>query len=176
MRRYLVVPVVGACLLVLASGPPAFAGGHTVYAGKNSQGQKLRFTVDHTATGPKFDPTFLVQNVRCPVTGQRFTVDEAFLGFQIPIRHGKFNFVLNGLSNLVRWSGTVTSTTASGKESVDVASFDNEGGLQDCGVGSLSWAAKALAPGPSAAAVPSVAYVVKITKEPDGSVHYSISH
>jgi hypothetical protein len=83
--------------------------------------------------------------------------------------------VLNGLSDRVRWSGTVTSTGASGKESIDVAAFDKEGGLQDCGAGSLSWTAKALAPGSSAAAAPSATYVIKVTKAPDGSVHYSIS-
>jgi hypothetical protein len=45
--------VIGAGLLVLAFGPPALAGGSTTYAGKNSQGQKLRFAVDHTASGTK---------------------------------------------------------------------------------------------------------------------------
>jgi hypothetical protein len=66
MQRYLVLPVLGACLLVFASGPTALAGGSTYYAGKNSQGLKLLFTVDHTASGPKFDPIFINQIDRCP--------------------------------------------------------------------------------------------------------------
>ena len=59
MRRYLVLSVLGACLLVLAPASAAFAGGSTYYAGSNSQGQKLLFTVDHTASGPMFDPIFI---------------------------------------------------------------------------------------------------------------------
>jgi len=52
-----------------ASGSSDLAGGSTYYAGKNSQGQKLLFTVDHTASGPKFDPIFINQIARCPATG-----------------------------------------------------------------------------------------------------------
>ncbi len=175
MRRYLGLPVLGVCLLVLASGPAAAAGSSTYYAGKNSQGQKLLFTVDHTASGPKFDPIFINQIDRCPVTGTVITVQFSFQGFQIPIINGKFNLVLNELSDLFRWSGTITSTGASGKESIDLAAFDSQGGLQDCGAGSLSWTAQALVPA-STTVAPSAAYVVTATKAPDGSVHYSITH
>jgi hypothetical protein len=176
MRRYLALPVLGACLLLFALVPPAVAGSSTVYAGKNSQGEKLRFAVVQTASGPKFDPIFLIQKVRCPATGQELTIGNVFVGFRIPIKNGKFSLTLNNLSNLFSWSGTVTSTGASGKEDVSIAAFDNEGGLQDCTAGSLSWTATALAPGSTAGATPSVAYIVKATKAADGSVHYSISH
>jgi len=40
MRRYLVLSVLSACLLVLASGAAALAGASTYYAGKNSQRPK----------------------------------------------------------------------------------------------------------------------------------------
>lgn len=176
MRKYLVLSVLGVCLLVLAPGTAAFAGSSTTYAGKNSQGQKLRFAVVHTASGPKFEPILITQIVRCPVTGEVIGVGDAFSGFRVPIRNGKFNFVLNNFGHLLRWSGTVTSTGASGKESIDQASFDKEGGLQDCGAGSLSWTAKAVAPGSSAAAAPSAAYVIKFTKASDGSVHFAMTH
>jgi hypothetical protein len=201
MRRYLVLSVLGVCLLVLAPGAAAFAGSSTTpssptptptptatptptptptpsttYAGKNSQGQKLRFAVVHTAIGPKFEPIFISQILRCPVTGEVIGEGDAFGGFRVPIRNGKFNFVLNDLGQLLHWSGTVTSAGASGKESIDQASFDKEGGLQDCGAGSLSWTAKAVAPGSSAAAAPSAANVVKFTKASDGSVHFSVTH
>lgn len=199
MRKYLVLSVLGVCLLVLAPAAAAFAGSSTTpssptptptasptptptptpsttYAGKNSQGQKLRFAVVHTASGPKFEPIFITQILRCPVTGEVIGEGDAFGGFRVPIRNGKFNFVLNDLGHLLHWSGTVTSAGASGKESIDQASFDKEGGLQDCGAGSLSWTAKAVAPGSSAAAAPSAAYVVKFTKESDGSVHFSVTH
>jgi len=204
MRKYLVLSVLGACMLVLAPGAAAFAASSTtpssptptptptssptptptptpmptptIYAGKNSQGQKLRFAVVHTASGPKFEPIFISQILRCPVTGEVIGEGDGFSGFRVPIRNGKFNFVLNDLGHLLHWSGTVTSAGASGKESIDQASFDKEGGLQDCGAGSLSWTAKAVAPGSPAAAAPSAAYVVKFTKASDGSVHLSVTH
>jgi hypothetical protein len=130
----------------------------------------------HTASGPKFDPILLTQIVRCPVTGETLGVGDSFGGFRVPIRNGKFNFALNEFGHLLRWSGTVTSTGASGTESIHLASFDKEGGLQDCNAGSLSWTAKAVSPGSSAAAAPSMAYVVKFTKASDGSVHLSVTH
>ncbi len=207
MRRYLVLSMLGVCLLVLAPGAAAFAGSSTtpssptatptptptatptptptptgtptptIYAGKNSQGQKLRFAAAHTASGPKFEPIFISQIVRCPVTGEVLTIGDLFRGFGVPIRNGKFNFVLNDVGgHLLRWSGTVTSSGASGKESIDQASFDKEGGLQDCGGGSLSWTAKAVTPGSPAAAAPSAGYVIKVTKASDGSVHFSVTH
>jgi hypothetical protein len=176
MRRYLVLPVLAACLLVLAPGSAAFAGGSTYYAGTNSQGQKLLFTVDHTASGPMFDPIFINQIGRCPVTGDVITFSYSFQGFQIPITKGKFNLVLNDLTDILRWSGTVTAKRASGKESINLAAFDTHGGLQDCGAGSLAWTAQALVPASAKTAAPSASYAVKVTKAPDGSVHFSITH
>ena len=175
MRRYLVLSVLGACLLVFASGAAALAGGSTYYAGKNSQGQKLLFTVDHTASGPKFDPIFINQIDRCPVTGDVIAVQFSFQGFQIPIKNGKFGLVMNDIFQRFSWTGTVTSTGASGKENIDLPAFDNGGGLQDCGAGSLSWKAQALVPASSTVA-PKAGYLVKFTKAPDGSVRYSITH
>ena len=180
MRRYLVLPVLGVCLLLLTLGATALAGagagGSTYYAGTNSQGQKLLFTVDQTASGPKFDPIFINQVSRCPVTGAVFTTEFTFQGFQIPITNGKFSLVLNDPSNRFSWSGTITPTKASGKESIDLAAFDNEGGLQDCGAGSLSWTATALAPPSSATVAPGASSVVKVTKGSNGTVHFSITH
>jgi hypothetical protein len=57
-----------------------------------------------------------------------------------------------------------------------MAAFDNNGGLQKCGAGSLPWTATALAPGSLAPAPASASYVIKVTKSPDGSTHYSITH
>jgi hypothetical protein len=54
-----------------------------------------------------------------------------------------------------------------------MAAFDNNGGLQKCGAGSLPWTATALAPGSLAPAPVSASYVIK---SPDGSTHYSITH
>jgi hypothetical protein len=181
MRRNLalsvpgILAVLGACLLVVAPGTAAFAGGSTYYSGKNSQGQKMLFTVDQTASGPKFDPIFINQVSRCPATGDVFTVEFSFSGFQVPIKNGKFNFALNDLSDLLRWTGTVNSKGASGKESIDMAGFDREGGLQDCGAGSLSWKAQALHPG-SPTTAPGADYLIKVTKAANGSAHFSITH
>jgi hypothetical protein len=176
MRRYVVLPVVGVCVLLLTSGATAVVGGSTYYAGKNSQGQTLLFTVDHTATGPMFDPLFINQVSRCPVTGEAFTTGFTFQGFHIPITNGKFSLVLGDLSDRFRWSGTITSTKASGKESIDTAAFDSTGGLQDCGAGSVSWAARALVPASSASIAPRASFVVKVTKASNGTVHFSTTH
>ena len=210
MRKYLVLSVLGACLLVLAPAAAAFAGNTTtptsptatptptptatptatptptptstpppaptIYAGKNSQGQKLRFAVVRTASGPKFDPIFTVMTVRCPITSDLITIGFGFSGFRIPIKNGKFSLVLNDLSERFLWSGTVTSTKASGPESFAMPAFDHEGGLQNCTSGPLSWTAKAVAPGSSAAAAPSSGYVIKFTKASDGSVHLAVAH
>ena len=176
MRRYLVLSVLGLCLLVLAPGTAAFAGGSTYYAGKNSQGQKLLFSVDQTASGPMFDPLFTTVIDRCPATGTVITVGFSFQGFQIPITNGKFNLVLTDISDRFRWSGTVTSKKASGRESFNLAGFDNEGGLQDCATGSLSWRAPALVPAFSKAAAPGAAFVIKVTRAPGGSVRFSVTH
>ena len=178
MRRYLtvVVSALGACLVVFASVPSAQAGGSTYYAGKNSQGQKLLFTVDHTANGPMFDPIFINQIDRCPVTGDVITVQFSFQGFLVPIRNGNFSFVLNAFSALLRWNGKVSSKGASGKESIDLAGFDAQGGLQDCGAGSLSWTAQALVPAASRTGTAHADYFVRVTKARNGSVRYSITH
>ena len=175
MRRYLVLAVLGACLLVLAPGA-AFAGGSTYYAGKNSQGQKLLFSVDHTANGPQFDPLFTTMLDRCPATGNLITVGFTFQGFQIPITHGKFSFSLNDLSDRFSWSGTVTPKRASGKESFNLAAFTNSGGLQDCATGAVSWSAQGLVPATSKAAAPHASYNVQVTRASDGSVHFSVTH
>ena len=176
LRRYLVLSVLGACLLVLAPAATAFAGSSTFYAGKNSQGLKLLFSVDQTASGPKFDPLFTNMIDHCPVTGETITIGFSFQGFQIPIKNGKFSLVLNDLSDRFSWSGTVTPTKASGAQSFALAAFDKEGGLQDCATGSLSWTAQALTPGSSKAGAPRTGYVVTVTKAADGSVRFSVIH
>ena len=175
MRKYLVLSLLGVCLLVLAPGGAAFAGGSTYYAGKNSQGQKLLFSVDQTANGPRFDPFFTNMVDRCPATGTVITIGFSFSGFQIPIKNGKFSLRLNDISDRFSWSGTVTSKKASGKESFSLAAFTNAGGLQDCTTGALSWMAQALVPASSATAS-GAAYNIKITKASDGSVHFSVTH
>ncbi len=176
MRRYLVLSVLGACLLVFVPGTTAFAGSSTYYAGKNSQGQKLLFSVDQTAHGPRFDPFFTNMTARCPVTGDVIQVGFSFGGFQVPIKNGKFSLRLNDLTDIFTWNGTVTPKKATGTESFDLAAFDNQKGLQDCTTGSLRWTAQALVPAATKAAAPRASYRVNITKAADGSVHFSLTH
>lgn len=176
MRKYLVLSLLGACLLVLAPATAALAGSSTYYAGTNSQGQKLLFSVDQTASGPKFDPFFTTMTDRCPASHNVITIGFSFFGFQIPIKNGKFSLALNDPSDRFSWSGTVTPTKASGAQSFDLAAFDSVGGLQDCATGSLSWTAQALVPGNSGTTAPKTAYTVAVTKASDGSVHFSITH
>jgi len=176
MRKYLVLSVLGVCVLVLAPVTSAFAGGSTFYAGKNSQGQTLLFSVDQTASGPQFDPFFTNMTARCPATGDVFTIQFSFFGFQIPIKNGKFRLTLNDISDRFSWSGTITSTKASGPESFNLAAFDHGTGLQDCATGTVAWAAKALAAASPKAAASSASYRVTITKDANGSVHYTVAH
>ena len=178
MRKYLGLSAVGVCLLVvLASATTAFAGGSsTYYVGKNSQGQKLLFSVDHTAAGPQFDPFFTTMTTRCPATHANFTIQFSFEGFQIPINHGKFNLTLNDISDRFTWSGTVTSKGASGTQFYDFPGFASGLGLQLCATGSLSWRARALVAAPPKAAAAGATYRVNVTKAADGSVQYSVTH
>jgi hypothetical protein len=176
MRRYLVLSVLGVCVLAFAPAATAIGSSSTYYAGTNSQGQKLLFSVDQTASGPQFDPVFTTVIDRCPATGDVITIQFSFTGFQIPIRNGKFSLALNDLSDRFSWTGTVTPKKASGKESYGLAAFDNENGLQNCATGSLSWKAPALVPASSRAAAPGASYIVTVSKAADGSVHYSVSH
>lgn len=176
MRRYLAVAVVGACLLALAPATSAFAGGSTYYVGKNSQGQKLLFSVDQTSSGPAFDPFFTNMTARCPATGNTLSIQFSFFGFEIPIKNGKFSLTLNDISDRFSWSGTITSTAASGPETYSLAAFDSGSGLQDCTTGPLSWKAKALVAGSSKPVIPSASYRVQVTKEADGSVHFTVTH
>jgi hypothetical protein len=178
MRRYLGVFLLGVCLLALGSGATALAGssagGKTYYVGTNSQGQTILFSVDSTASGPQFDPILTTVVARCPATGDVLTAGFTFQGFQVPIKNGKFSLVLSDLQDLFSWSGTVTSTKASGNESYAFPAFDREGGLQDCTSGRVPWTAKALS-GSSKTSAPRADYLVRVTKEPDGSVHFSIT-
>jgi hypothetical protein len=176
MRKFLVLSVLGVCVLVLAPGTSAFAGGTTYYAGKNSQGQKLLFSVDQTASGPAFDPFFTTMTTRCPATGNTTKIQFSFIGFQIPLQNGKFKLALNDPQDRFLWSGTITPKSASGTESFDFAAFDQGTGLQDCATGSLSWAARALVPASAKAAATGASWHISITKASDGSVHYSITH
>ena len=176
VRRYRALSVVGLCLLVLGPATAAFAGGSTYYAGKNSQGQKLFFSVDHTASGPQFDPFFTNMVDRCPATGTTITVSFSFQGFQIPLHNGKFAITLNDLSDQFSWSGTVTPKKATGTETFSLAAFTSTGGVQDCTTGALRWTAQALVPASAKAAAPSAHYNVQVSKAADGSVHFSITH
>jgi len=175
MRRYLVLSVLGVCLLMFLPGTTASAGNSKYYAGKNSQGQKLLFSVDQTARGPRFDPFFTNMTARCPATGDVIEVGFSFGGFQVPIKNGKFSLRLNDLTDLFTWKGTITPKKASGTESFDLAAFDRQKGLQDCTTGSLRWTATGLVPA-SAKAAPRASYRVNITKAADGSVHFSLTH
>jgi hypothetical protein len=177
MRKYLGLSVLGVCLLVLTTGTTAFAGtSSTYYAGKNSQGQKLLFSVDQTASGPKFDPFFTTLILHCPATGNTITAGFLFFGFEIPMKNGKFSISLNDFSDRFTWSGTVTPKKATGTEFYDLAAFDAQKGLQDCASGTVPWAAPALVPASKLAAAPHTSYMISITKEANGSVHYTVTH
>jgi hypothetical protein len=175
MRRYLVMSVVGVCLLVLASASTALAGSSTYYVGKNAQGQQLLFSIDHTANGQKFDPFFTTMADSCPVSGGKITIDFSFSGFQIPVKNGKFSLTLNDISDRFNWSGSVTPTKASGTQAYSLAGFDNTGGLQDCTTGTVGWTAKGLT-GSSPKAAPHGSYHVAISKAADGAVRFSVTH
>jgi hypothetical protein len=178
MRRYLGLSAVGVCLvMVLTSGAAAaFAGSTTYYVGKNSQGQKLLFSVNQTASGPVFEPVFTTMIDRCPATGTKVINGFLFQGFKIPIKNGKFKMTLNDITDRFTWSGTVTPKKASGIQFYNFPAYDNEGGLQNCASGSLSWQAQGLVAAPSKAPATGATYLVKVTKAADGTVHFSVTH
>lgn len=176
MRKYLVLPVLGVALLLGTLASSASAGSSTYYAGKNAQGQKLFFSVDQTAGGPRFDPFFTTMVAHCPATHSPFIIEFSFSGFEIPIKNGKFHLTLNDISDRFSWSGTITSKNASGQESYQLAGFDSQGGLQDCATGSVSWKAQALVQGSSKTSAPAASYHVTITRASNGSVHYAVTH
>jgi hypothetical protein len=132
--------------------------------------------VGDTASGPTFDPVYTAMIGRCPASDSKITIIVGFQGFRIPIKNGKFNLTLNGLTTRFTWSGTVASSGASGTESHQLAAFDSQGGLQDCATGSLSWTAQPVASGASKAAAPRTAYNVTITKASDGAVSYTVTN
>jgi hypothetical protein len=178
MRRYLGLSAIGVCLvMVLASSATAFAGSgsSTYYVGKNSQGQKLLFSVDQTSSGPKFDPVFTTIITRCPVTGTKISNGFFFQGFQIPIKNGKFKLTMNDLTDRFTWSGTVTPKKASGTEFYSFPAYDGPGGLQNCASGSVSWTAKGLVAAPAKAPATRSNYLIRVTRAADGAVHYSIT-
>jgi hypothetical protein len=176
MRKYLVLPVLGVALLLGTLGTSAFAGSSTYYPGHNSQGKTLFFSVNQTSSGPEFNPFFTNMVATCPATHSRFTINFSFIGFEIPIKNGKFSFSLNDISDRFSWSGAVTSKKASGTQSYQLAGFDRQGGLQDCATGPVTWTANGISGAPSKAATPDGTYHVTITKESNGSVHYSVTH
>ena len=177
MRRYLGLSAIGVCLvMVLTSGATAFAGSSTYYVGKNAQGQKLLFSIDQTARGPKFDPVFTTIITHCPATGTTVTNEFIFQGFQIPVKNGKFKLTLNDIADRFTWSGTVTPKKASGAELYSLPAYDRAGGLQNCASGSLSWTAKGLVAAPSKAPATRANYLIRVTRAANGAVHYSITH
>jgi hypothetical protein len=177
MRRYLGLAAVAVCLMaVLASATTAFAGSSsTYYVGKNSQGQSLLFSVDHTASGPKFDPFFTTMTTHCPATNSTFTIQFSFSGFQIPIKNGKFTMTLNDIQDRFTWSGTVAPKKASGTQFYALPAFGKGLGLQLCSSGTLSWTAKGLVASPAKAAAPHATYHVRVTRAADGSVSFSVT-
>lgn len=177
MRKYLAVPVLGALLMVLGTVSAADASSSsTYYAGKNAQNEKLLFSVDQTSNGPMFDPVFTNMIDRCPVGGGIVTIGFIFQGFLVPIHNGKFSLSLTDLSDRFKWTGTVTSKSASGKQTFDLAAFDSQGGLQDCATGAVSWKAQALVSATAKPAAPKPDYVVTVTKAANGAVHFSVGH
>jgi hypothetical protein len=177
MRRYLGLAAVGVCLVaVLASATTAFAGSSsTYYVGKNSQGQQLLFSVDHTASGPKFDPFFTTLTTHCPATHSTFTIQFSFSGFQVPVKNGKFSLTLNDIQDRFTWSGTVAPKSASGTEFYALPAFGKGLGLQLCSSGSVPWTAKGFTAAPAKAAATHAAYHVKVTRSADGSVNFAVT-
>jgi hypothetical protein len=176
MRKYLALPVLGVALLLGTLATSASAGSSTYYAGQNSQGQKLFFSVDQTANGPAFDPFFTTMVAHCPATHSTFTAGFSFSGFEIPIKNGEFHLTLNDISDRFSWSGTINSKNASGPESYQLAGFDSQGGLQDCATGPVTWKAQALVQGSPKATLPRGGYHVTITKASNGTVHFTVTH
>ena len=126
MCRYLVSSVLGACLLVFASGVAALAGGSTYYAGRTPKAK--------SSCSPWITPRAVRSSTRSSLTrsslpGNRRRDRSPVQLPGVPDSHQerKSALAMNDIFQRFSWTGTVTSTGASGKENIDLPAFDNGG-------------------------------------------------
>jgi len=175
MKKWMTTVVFIVVLVALAFGPGALAGTKTYYAGKNAQRLDLFFVVEQSNSQKLFEPFFTNFALTCPITGEQIGFEFFFIGFQIPMKNDRFDLEFSDLQFPFTWKGTVTSIGAKGTESVGFAAYDREGGLQDCGTGSLDWHAKALSPpSTSSTSGPTVTYRVTLTRDDQGRIRESV--
>lgn len=171
--------LVGALLAVLAFtfGGNASAGVKNFWVGKSSQREPLEFLTG-TVGGQRYvAPLDMIFDVSCPITGDQFTFEFAFFGFQVPLSHGQFDLSFPDLQIPFDWQGTIADMTASGTQSLGFAAYDTQGGLQDCGTGTLSWHAKPVgsAPVKGTGTMTKGHVLVQLVREKDGRIKETIS-
>jgi hypothetical protein len=176
MKRLMVVSLVGVTALLLGLAPNASAGSRTFYFGHTEPKQSLLFDVVQTSQGRVFEPQFINFVVTCPVTGDVIEAEFGFSGFQIPIQHNRFSLNLSDIFTKFVWAGKVGTSRATGTLVAGFPAYDEQGGLQDCNAGSLTWHAKAFV---SPRAAPQTTetgstMVFQVTKTSSGHVQISV--
>jgi hypothetical protein len=176
MKRLMLIGALLAAIVMVFSAP-ASAGFKSFWTGKNSQHEPVLFLVGRADGVRFFSPLDTIFDIVCPVTGDEFTFELSFFGFQEPLDHGHFDLNLPDLQFPFDWQGTIMQTEASGTQSLGFAAYDQQGGLQDCGTGTLTWHAKPVGGGaPVHAEAPSSGgFLVQLVRDKDGRVTETIT-
>jgi hypothetical protein len=175
-RKALLGTVVGLMLgMVVAFGPNASAVSTTWYTGHVGPGESLLFSVSGKGNAQVMSPVFINFTLVCPVSGDVFTSEFVFFGFEQPVVNGKFDLNLSDpLFQRFDWRGTVSPTSATGHLDSGLPLYDGMGGLQDCATGNAVWHAKAVGSPPARPAGAGGTIVVTVTKSPNGSVRFQV--
>jgi hypothetical protein len=176
MKRLMLIGAMFAAIAMVFSAP-ASAGYKSFWTGKNSQREPLLFLVGRQDGVKFFSPLDTIFDIVCPVSGDEFTFEFSFFGFQVPLDHGHFDLNFPDLTFPFDWQGTIMQTEASGTESLGFAAYDQLGGLQDCGTGTLGWHAKPVGGGsPVHTGAPSSGrFLVQLVRDKGGKVTETIT-
>jgi hypothetical protein len=140
MRKLLAPALMVLVCLVTLGSPVGAQGSKTYFDGTTGQGEELFFIVEDIGGVATFEPFFTNFTIKC--NGQTFQFAAYFIGFEIPLdQHGRFDINIPSDQLPFDWRGTVVGLKARGTQSQGYAAYDRQGGVVDCGTGSVDWQA-----------------------------------
>ncbi|HYU56712.1 MAG TPA: hypothetical protein VEO00_01510 [Actinomycetota bacterium] len=168
MRRIRTSALVGLVALALVAAPAAPAeargGNREVWQARTDQHLPLKFSVQ-TSQGARFIPHHYMVKMRCLESGQRVLAWIGFVGFEVPIKDGEFDFTLR-FGEFIQIKGEFLSrTTASGTLAFEFAQVTPDRQAELCTSGDVPWAGRAK---PEVEPLADVHF--KATRHADGSV------
>jgi hypothetical protein len=170
--KKLLAPAMIVFISLVAIGSPAGAKGSKVFFdGTTAQGQELFFIVEDIGGVATFEPFFTNFTITC--NGQTFPFAVFFIGFEIPLDHGHFDLNIPSDQLPLDWRGTIVGLKARGTQSQGYAAYDRQGGVVDCGTGSVNWQAsgvRAEAPRSS-----HTGWTMTVTKDANGRITQTIT-